>query len=97
MGLRNSLARRRAENRITRQVRAANRPPVDNEAELNAIVQKYQDKAYSIGKRMFDQSQARKAEGKQLLKNFLTHRVGETYRTVMGPKSPQLTKRRQKK
>ena len=86
MSIRNRLARRRAEQRLQRKTRAANRPQVDPEAEINGMIQKYSNRAYRIGQRMFDASQARKAEGKVVLKHTITHGIGVAYRGLMGSK-----------
>jgi len=98
LGLGTLLGRRRSENRIRRRMQRANLPRRDPEVELDAFVNKYTDRAYRVGVRVFNTSQARKAEGKVLLKTFLKRRVGETYRTVVGPKSSQTPtpKRRRK-
>lgn len=87
MGIGDRLARRKVENRIRRK--SIPREQVDPEAELDAMVQNVQDRAYRIGKRIFDASQARKTEGKQILKGWVKHGIGETYRGVVGPKQKQ--------
>lgn len=95
MGVRTSLARRRNENRIRRKTRSFDRKTYDTETELDQMIDQYSNGAYRLGKRMFDMSQARKAEGKQILKQTLKHGIGVTYRGIMGSKktSPKKSRR----
>lgn len=97
MSFRDMLARKRADERIHRRakqslLRQGNRDPEDvMEAQLN----RYGNQAYHIGERVYNTTQKRKAEGKQIFVSTTKHMIGATYREIFGTKKKgKQTKRR---
>lgn len=86
LGLGDILARRRNENRIKTRTRRLNHKPFDPDAELEAVLTNASNRAYSYGKRIYDITQSRKGQGKQVLIQWTKHGIGETTRAFLGPR-----------
>jgi len=85
MGVRNFFARRRQEKRVQRRSRSFNRSSDSANRELDAMLTNIGDRAYRIGNAMYSASQNRKGEGKQILKHWTVHGIGEASRALWGP------------
>ena len=99
MSIRTALSRRRNEKRIRMRTHSSilkqNNP--DPNGELEAKIENYQNRAYSIGNKMYQSTQNRKAEGKQILKNSIKHGIGVTARAFLGSKSSSNSKKSKSK
>jgi hypothetical protein len=79
-----------------RSVTRQNNP--DPEDALEATLNNYSNKAYRMGTKMYNTTQKRKAEGKQIFFATTKHLIGETTRAFLGPrkKSVKIKKIRRK-
>ena len=78
----------RSEQRIRRRVRAsvARQNNRDPEEELEETINHYQDQAYKLGERIYNNAQSRKGIGKQLFISWTKQGVGQAARTMLGPR-----------
>ena len=92
MGILDSLARRKRENRIKRKSRQ--RPSHPNpDAQIDEYLNQIGDTVYKRGKKFWNESQKRKVEGKQILKRTLLKGIGDTTRLVTGAKKNERSKK----
>lgn len=96
LGIKTILGRRRSEQRIRRRTRRASRKPVNTEADIDRIVQPYIRRAGRIANKVVNTTQDRKAEGKVVLKGWIKHGIGVSYRGLVGSKRPTQKKRGRK-
>ena len=96
MGILDSLGRKRSDNRVRRRSLLIDQRQrqTDPDEALEATLTNYQNQAYRFGKRMYDTTQARKTEGKQLFKSTLWSGVGIVTRTILGPRKTSTTTQR---
>ena len=85
MGILDSLARRKKENRIKRKSRPKPSYP-DPDVQIDKYLDQIGNTVYKRGRKFWNESQARKAEGKRILKRTLLHGIGSTTRLVTGQK-----------
>ena len=98
MGLKTLLGRRNAEARIKRRVTYSTRrqQQPSSEEQLEDTLAHYQNQATRLIYYLYNNTQSRKAEGKQILKQSILHGVGATTRTLLGPRKSQSTQKVQK-
>jgi len=72
MNLRNILARRRMEKRIERKAKLLSpKPKRRGPSPLEVTAERMLEKGVRIGRRMYVESQARKAEGKRIVEGYV--------------------------
>ena len=95
MGLKTFFGRRNAESRIKRRVayspKRQNQP--SSEDQLEDTLAHYQNQATRLVYYLYNTTQSRKSEGKQILRQSILHGVGATSRTVLGPRKSHSTQK----
>jgi hypothetical protein len=97
--LRSARGRRDSEQRIQRRTKSSiirQTRNTDPDDELEAAITRYQKQAYRVGSKLWDTTQNRKAEGKQILISTIKHSIGATARTILGPRKTTLKKSKPK-
>lgn len=80
-----SKPRKHFNQRIQRKVLKSNRPYIDPNIQLEHTISNVSNRAYQYGNRLYNITQSRKAEGKEILKQSIKHGIGETTRAFLGP------------
>ena len=92
MGVLDSLARRKKENRIKRKSRPKPSYP-DPDVQIDKYLDQIGNTVYKRGRKFWNESQKRKVEGKQILKRTLLKGIGDTTRLVTGAKKNERSKK----
>ena len=96
MGFLDSLNKRRIrqnrENRIKLKSRRRKTFP-EPDVQIDKILDKYGNQIYRRGTKAWKEMQARKIEGKQILKRTILHGIGSTTRLVSGESEKHKRKR----
>jgi hypothetical protein len=95
LGLKTFFGRRNAEDRIKRRVTSSTHRQIQpsSEDQLEDTLSHYQNQATRLAYYLYNNTQSRKSEGKQILKSSIKQGIGITARTILGPRKNHATQK----